>query len=171
MKGRISWDVIKPKILWGITALLVIWIVIYNIIPDSSPPGPSSWGFKFDINQTEYPPYVEDWIKDCDVKGNGFYVLKLSQSKAEFMMEDNSVTSDDGFFVCVYFNQGDDDTTIKITNYGGGTGVITIPYESTTDKGGQNSTLTGAYAFNCNIKELNIFLDNVEIDYSLSELE
>ena len=171
---------LKSKIIWGLNVLLYISIVIGLILYFLKPPyttESSFWGFKFDLDQIEYPSYVEDWIKDCDAKGNGFYALKLPPSKAKFMMQDDPIISDekgknnDSYFVCVYFNQGDGDKTIKITNYGGGTGFIYIPYESTTNEGGKNSILTGVYAFNLNIKELKIFLDGEEVNYFMEELK
>ena len=159
-----------------VITLLVLTIIFAPFLPIFK--SHSSWSaasLGFELNQNECPVYIKDWIKDCDTKGKGIYVLKLSPLKAKFLIEqsptslhENEDEIENRYDACVYFN----DMMLKSIADEVSPGTIKLSYDSAADKNDiTTSRLTGSYAFNYDVKGIKIIIDGRETEYSLSELE
>jgi hypothetical protein len=127
---------------------------------------------------------VVDWVKQCDDKGDGVYVLKLSREKAEQLLfandsekvqEEKREVPKDIYCVYIYVNN------FKLDGIGqkplgevtANNKTLEITYNTTYLSNDKlpNYELSEISAIGYKINKLTILVNGEEVQYSLSELE
>ena len=62
-------------------------------------------GYHLEVPANDVGPEIKAWIADCDAKGGGVYVLRLSPEKSALLVTDNIEDKESSFYAYVYINQ------------------------------------------------------------------
>ena len=166
-----------------VVPLLVLLIGIGGMISFRDSGTSTSSVIGLDLAYNDVPEYVTDWIKDCDARGKGVYVLKLSADtvRTELLADDllmdgyNGEIYDDVFYAYIYVNKYK--STEPRQSFGGGGGVsyprkaIEVYYETTEVSSDMpDYELSKIIQNGHKVKRLDIFIDGVNTDYILKEI-
>ena len=167
-----------------IIPILILTIVFVGFIRLGSYATSSSLGTAFSLAIYDVSDEVANWIAQCDSKGNGVYVLKLSREKADQLLfaneaeevpEGDREVPKDTYCVYVYINQFKRSDTKKEPLGKAEVKDKTLKIEYNPSYKFEDELLdyelSEISAIGYKTNKLEIFIDGEQVEYSLSELD
>ena len=143
-----------------------------------------SFGTAFTLEPDFVSDEVVNWMNQCDIEGDGVYVLKLSREKADELLfaneaeevpEGHREVPEDTYCVYIYINNFKRNDVKKglLGRAETKDSTLEVSYNSDhmLDDDSPDYELSEISAIGYKVNDLKIFIDDEKVEYSLSELE